>query len=310
MFSKFRAFVISFLLSRQKHEIYNKETKVVIEGKLSSRVCSIWRKLPSDLLARTQKGIDNACAKLGANRPGYIFFRDDDVAAPGKQFAQLLELFYQLRNPLNLAVVPAWLTRIRWQSIAAPGRSARDLWCWHQHGWRHANHETSGKNQEFGPARSPATLESDIVRGRRRLENMMGNHFFPVFTPPWNRCDIRTLQLLKKHDFVAVSRSQNPKNSILKGLPDFCVNVDLHTRKDRNAVSGWVDFLAELERGVAAGLCGIMLHHSLMNTAAFEYLEFLLKMITARKELHVVHFRDLAQIKKGVRCQVSGFRKE
>ena len=219
------------------------------------------------------------------------------MAAPGKPFSQLMELFQQFHIPLNLAVVPAWLTRIRWQNIIPAGKSVNDLWCWHQHGWRHANHESSGKKQEFGPGRSAAALESEVVRGRRRLESIMGEKFFPVFTPPWNRCDKRTLQLLKKHGFVAVSRSRNSKNSILKGLPDFCVDIDLHTRKDRNAASGWVKILAELQEGIAAGLCGIMLHHNCMNAAAFEYLEILLKMITVRKELHVVHFRDLARIK-------------
>ena len=278
------------------------------EEKVSYNVCSIWRKLPPDLISRTQKCVDDACAYFNPNQPGYIFFRDDDVAAPGRPFTRLLELFYQLRNPLNLAVVPAWLTRIRWQNITAAGRSARDLWCWHQHGWRHANHETSGKNQEFGPGRSIAALESDIVRGRRRLENLIGNNFFPVFTPPWNRCDKRTLQLLKKHDYVAVSRSQNPNSPILEDLPDFCVNVDLHTRKDRNAACGWVNLLAELEKGLAAGLCGIMVHHNQMNTAALEYLEILLKMISARKEFLVVHFRDLSHIRKDLGSQVSGFR--
>jgi peptidoglycan/xylan/chitin deacetylase (PgdA/CDA1 family) len=232
-----------------------------------------------------------------------VFFRNDDVAAPGKAFASLMELFSQLHVPLNLAVVPAWLTSNRWQSIKPSGSSTDEPWCWHQHGWRHANHEISGK-KEFGPGRDVADLESDIVRGRHRLENLMGESFFPVFTPPWNRCDKRTLQLLKKHGFVAVSRSQNPKNSTLKGLADFCVNVDLHTRKDRNFASGWRNLLAEFQKGITAGLCGIMIHHNLMNTAAFEYLEILLKMITARKELHVVHFRDLARIKKGSRFKV------
>ncbi len=276
---------------------------------MSSRVCSIWRKLPSDLTTRTQQCVDDACSNLAANQPGYVFFRNDDVAAPGRAFAWLMELFSQPHVPLNLAVVPAWLTSNRWQSIKPSGSSKDELWCWHQHGWRHANHEASGKNQEFGPGRSIAALESDIVRGRRRLENLMGESFFPVFTPPWNRCDKRTLRLLRKYDFVAVSRSQNSKNSVLKDLPDFCVNVDLHTRKDRNAVSGWLNLLVELEKGIAAGLCGIMIHHNLMNTEAFEYLEILLKMITARTELHVVHFRDLARIRKGVGCQVSGVRK-
>ena len=276
---------------------------------MSSKVCSIWRKRPPDLITRTQQCINDACANLGANQPGYIFFRDDDVAAPGRPFAQLMELFDQLRVALNLAVVPAWLTRMRWRSIKPPGSSADGLWCWHQHGWRHKNYETAGKKQEFGPGRSLAALESEIVRGRRRLESLIGDNFFPVFTPPWNRCDRRTLQLLQKHDYIAVSRSQNPNNSNLKDLPDFCVSVDLHTRKDRNSASGWINFLAELQKGIASGHCGIMIHHNRMNAAAFEYLEILLKMIVARKGLQVVHFRDLARIKKGLRSQVSGKNK-
>lgn len=220
---------------------------------MSSRVCSIWRKLPSDLISRTQQCVDDACSNLAANKPGYVFFRNDDVAAPGRAFASLMELFSQLHVPLNLAVVPAWLTSNRWQSIKPSGSSTDEPWCWHQHGWRHANHEISGKNQEFGPGRDVADLESDIVRGRHRLENLMGESFFPVFTPPWNRCDKRTLQLLKKHGFVAVSRSQNPKNSTLKGLADFCVNVDLHTRKDRNFASGWRNLLAEFQKRYYSG---------------------------------------------------------
>jgi hypothetical protein len=264
-------------------------------------VCSIWRHLPSDLISRTQQCIDDACTNLGAKNPGYIFFRDDDVAVPGRQFAQLMGLFSLLRVPLNLAVVPAWLTRIRWQSIMPTGRSATDRWCWHQHGWRHKNHERADKNQEFGPCRSGAAIERDIVRGKRHLESLMGESFYPVFTPPWNRCDGRTLLFLRKHGYVAVSRSQNPNNSILKELPDLCVNVDLHTRKDRTSQSGWTNFFEELQGEIASGLCGIMIHHNRMNAAAFDYLETLLKMFVARKELQLVHFRDLAQIRTGFR---------
>ena len=264
---------------------------------MTSRVCSIWRKLPPDLSSKIQRGLDSGCANLGGNAPGYVFLRDDDVAAPGRQFAQLMGLFSQLRVPLNLAVVPVWLTRIRWQCIKPADSSLSGLWCWHQHGWRHKNHEPGGKKQEFGPDRTAHALERDVVRGRQRLESLMGDDFFPVFTPPWNRCDERTLRLLKKHGFLAVSRSQNPKNSILKGMPDFCVNLDLHTRKDRNSQSGWINLFDELQRQIASGTCGIMIHHNRMNTAAFDFLKMLLEMIMARKELRVVNFREMARIK-------------
>ena len=277
---------------------------------MTSRVCTIWRKLPPDLSSKIQRSLDSGCANLGVNTPGYVFLRDDDVAAPGRQFAQLVALCSQLRIPLNLAVVPVWLTRTRWQCIKPSDPSISGLWCWHQHGWRHKNHEPGGKKQEFGPGRTATALERDVVRGRQRLESLMEDDFFPVFTPPWNRCDERTLRLLRKHGFLAVSRSQNPNNSILKGMPDFCVNLDLHTRKDRNYQSGWINLFDELQRQIASGMCGIMIHHNCMNTAAFDFLKVLLEMIRARKELRVVNFREMARLKRGPRSRVSGARKE
>ena len=233
---------------------------------------------------------------LGTNKPGYIFFRDDDVAVPGKQFTQLRGIFFQLHVPLNLAIVPAWLTRRRWRSMQNFNRSAADLWCWHQHGWRHINHEIIGKKQEFGPNRSDSAIEDDILKGRRRLERLIGESYYPVFTPPWNRCDPRTLRFLKKHGYVAVSRSQNPDRSMLKGLTDICVNVDLHTRKERSSASGWANLFEELKAAISSGRCGIMIHHNRMNPAAFDFLEMLLNFIAARTELQLVHFRDLAQV--------------
>jgi hypothetical protein len=245
---------------------------------------------------------------LGINKTGYIFFRDDDVAVPGKQFTQLRELFFQLHVPLNLAIVPAWLTRVRWQSILPSKQSAAGLCCWHQHGWRHKNHEIIGKKQEFGPYRSDTAIEDDILKGRRRLERLIGENFYPVFTPPWNRCDARTLRFLILHGYVAVSRSQNPNRSMYKDLPDFCVNVDLHTRKERSAVSGWAKLFEELGAAISSGLCGIMIHHNRMNPAAFEFLQLLLQILVTHKDLRLVHFRELARVNKGFRCQVSGVR--
>jgi hypothetical protein len=217
-----------------------------------------------------------------------------------------MDLFSDLRVPLNLAVVPAWLTRVRWQRIKTSDSPAAGLWCWHQHGWRHQNHEPGAKKQEFGPGRKTTDLERDVLLGKQRLERLMGESFFPVFTPPWNRCDKKTLRILQNNGYLAVSRSQNPHNPVLKTLPDFCVNLDLHTRKDRYYRSGWADFLKELEKRISTGMCGIMMHHNRMNTAAFDFLKMLLEMIVARKELRVVNFREMARIRKGSRFKVQG----
>jgi hypothetical protein len=110
------------------------------------------------------------------------------------------------------------------------------------------------------------------------------------------------------HGYVAVSRSQNPNRSMHKDLPDFCVNVDLHTRKERSAVSGWANLFEELGAAISSGLCGIMIHHNRMNPAAFDFLEMLLETLVKCRQLQLVHFRDLVQVRIGFRGQGSGFR--
>jgi hypothetical protein len=49
-----------------------------------------------------------------------------------------------------------------------------------------------------------------------------------------------------------------------------------------------------------------MIHHQRMNDAAFIFLEILLQVIAARKNLRLVHFKDLIQINKGVGCSAGG----
>jgi hypothetical protein len=166
-------------------------------------------------------------------------------------------------------------------------------WCWHQHGWLHANHEADGKKQEFGPSRCQADLKRDIGRGRQRLEKMIGHNFFPVFTPPWNRCDQKTLAVLEDLDYAAVSRSRKSRSPSLSALPEFDVNVDLHTRKEKSAAAGWHNLLAEMQQAIASGRCGIMIHHQRMNVAAFEFLEILLVTLAGFQEIKPVHFKDM-----------------
>jgi hypothetical protein len=71
------------------------------------------------------------------------------------------------------------------------------------------------------------------------------------------------------------------------------VGVDLHTRKDADPEKGWINLMAELNRALASGVCGIMIHHQRMNHAAFEGLELILKLVRARKEMDLVHFREM-----------------
>lgn len=259
-------------------------------------LCSLsplWTSPCSNLASRIEHCIDLARDLVGRGRAGYVFFRADDVAVPGKQFVRLMDLFTRYRTPLSLGVVPVWLTGGRWEHLKGLTGKDPSLWCWHQHGWRHLNHEAEGKKQEFGGSRSPSQIRADLLRGRHRLEMHMGEEFYPVFTAPWNRCSSITLALLKELRYHAVSRSQGSLPPAPEGLPDFQVNVDLHTRKELAPEEGWDGLFAELKGALSSGWCGIMIHHRRMNDVAFHFLEVFLQKLSRHEGLRIVHFKDL-----------------
>jgi hypothetical protein len=165
--------------------------------------------------------------------------------------------------------------------------------CWHQHGWRHINHEKEGKKQEFGPNRSHDKIRKDIINGRDRLEILMENSFYPVFTPPWNRCSLTTLNVLKELGYYAVSRIKEGRPPSPNGLVDFQINVDLHTRKEANPIEDWDCLFTELSQAISSGTCGVMIHHQRMNDAAFNFLDLFLKTVVKRKDLIPVHFKEM-----------------
>jgi hypothetical protein len=262
-------------------------------SQMQNNVSPIWQRLPTDIVARTERYIDAGCEQNTTRGDGYLFFRADDIAVPGKNFTRLLELFSTNRLPLCLAVVPAWLTRPRWLALKRAGQKAAFRWCWHQHGWRHINHEINGKKQEFGAGRSRADLEHDIACGRQRLESLLGKSFYPVFTPPWNRCGRDTLASLCEMEYRAVSRSRNSRPEPPVGLQEIPVNVDLHTLKAQTPEAAWERLLSDLDRAVVGGVCGIMIHHRVMTDAAFDFLHMLLRNIAARRRLIPATFREL-----------------
>jgi peptidoglycan/xylan/chitin deacetylase (PgdA/CDA1 family) len=262
---------------------------------MRSDIPAIWRRPPSALDLRLDDRLRSGCGKAESTHPASLFFRADDVVVPGMNFNRMMDLFAKYGVPLSLAIVPAWLTPPRWQYLNSFEEKNPSRWCWHQHGWRHVNHEVEGKKQEFGGARSLAQITQDLTRGKRRLEQLMAESFYPVFTPPWNRCSADALQALKELGYAAVSRSRGSKPLSPGGLPDFYVNVDLHTRKERDSAAGWRNLLDEFEQAVASGFCGIMIHHQLMNAAAFDFLEILLKALTKNSAIRLVNFKDLGR---------------
>ena len=239
--------------------------------------------------AQIKKAIDRGCKEF--SNP-HLFFRADDIGAPSDKFNQLIALFKKHSLPLCLATVPAWLTETR-AEILFKTTGTSDQWCWHQHGRVHRNFETSGKNQEFGPARPKEVISKQLQLGNARLANLLGDQLQPYFTPPWNRCSEDTLVALSEQGFKAISRSKNARPEAHKALPDFAVNVDLHTRKELTAEHAFNSILTEIENALASGCCGIMIHHQCMNDRAFMLLDTLLGLINDFKQIKPVTFKDI-----------------
>ena len=215
--------------------------------------------------------LDRGCERCGDRVK--VFFRADDVGVPSRNFTRLLGLFAEHRMPLADA--------------------CSELWCWHQHGWRHVNHEPVGKKSEFGQGRTHGEIRSDLKRGQTRLKEILGSCFCPVFTPPWNRCDRRTLGTLDEMGFLAVSRSAGGLPESPKGLPDLCVHIDLHTRKGMGPATDRALLFHEIEQAFTRGRCGIMLHHRRMNGSAFEFLDVLLNILSTHPRVERVGFREM-----------------
>lgn len=253
-------------------------------------VSALWQtELPGDLEQR----LADLCAEA-ANRPGPVpvFFRADDIGRVDTNFSRLMELFTDHALPLCPALVPDWLSVDSWAAIR-PSPRAEAFFCWHQHGFSHVNHETTGKKNEFGDSRSPDAVHRDIYAGKRKLEQIVGRVFMPVFTPPWNRCSRQTMQLLQELNFMALSRSINVQPPPPAGLPDLMINIDLHTRRETDPVLGMNNLLTECRAALANGRMGFMLHHERMNQQAFSFLELLFQAVKNQPNLVPCTFREL-----------------
>lgn len=245
----------------------------------------------ADIGKQIANHIERGC-QLAPKHP-LVFFRADDIAVPSRQFQQLVECFQKNKLPLCLATVPAWLTERRLRELRRLTGANNNQWYWHQHGRVHRNFETDGKKQEFGPARTRSEIQTSLTQGRKRLEHLLDKDFHPVFTPPWNRCGIDTLQSLVDLNYRAISRSKGAQPETIDFLPDYQVNVDLHTRREATPQLALDNLLKEIEQGVGSGLCGIMIHHQRMNSAALLLLDILLGLIKSNRKLVPVHFGDL-----------------
>jgi len=264
---------------------------------MKNLISPIWQSLPDNIEQKIDHCIVKALADRVQSKNTVLMLRADAIGVPGKSFYRLLDIFMEYNIPLSLAVVPSWLYESRWNVIKKRiPENKKYLFCWHQHGWRHSNYEENGKKQEFGPERSISDIIDDLESGWLRLESVMGRDFYSVFTPPWNMCSNDALNLIKEMKYKCISRIQGIEPLAPKGLADFPINVDLHTREEKNQSIDWGKLYLELKYTISHGYCGIMIHHQNMNDHSFKFLEIFLNIIKNKKNIKPVNLRTLCEI--------------
>lgn len=231
--------------------------------------------------------------------PVTIFWRDDDAGWDTPALERLVERFHRQRVPVDLAVIPAELDRsladrlLDWRATGLVGL--------HQHGFSHHNRQTTGRKCEFGSARPLGRIAADIARGRRRLDDLLGDAADPIFTPPWNRCVDDVADVLATLGFRAISRDRSAGTIGHPGLAELPVAVDWF---GSHRGVRWAR--SELGRRLAAeligdGPVGIMLHHAVSDADELRHLEDLLGVLGDHPKARSVPMRALvAQVSAGV----------
>ncbi len=253
---------------------------------------ALWENPPPDLAGRAAAVVARHAGKSARPR---VFFRADDIHEADPGFLRLARIFSARSAPLCLAVVPAWTTPRKAAGLLAACKGSPDLWCFHQHGFDHGNRSSQGKKSEFPDTRDRESIHADLDRGKGLMAELFPGRFRAILTPPWNRVGEKALASALRLGFDAVSRSLGSLPPPPPGLPDFPVHVDLHTRKETDPRLAAANLLQELNNGLEGGLCGIMIHHALMNDAAFDFLERLVGQVAGEESLELVHLGDLAR---------------
>ncbi|MFQ5544144.1 MAG: glycosyltransferase, partial [Nitrospiria bacterium] len=137
-----------------------------------------------------------------------IFLRDDDANDDLEKLRQLFDVTLASGVPLNLEIIPDDLTEAGIRLLRNHKHLHPTLVELNQHGWRHVNHETEGRKCEFGVSRTFEQQLEDISKGKSRLEKIFNSKFYPVFTPPWNRCTEETLKALDHLGFKVFSKDK------------------------------------------------------------------------------------------------------
>ncbi len=227
-------------------------------------------------------------------RPVAFFFRDDDAGWRDDRLFLLLDLFNRYSVPVDLAVIPAELTKDLSRELRHRAEATPQLLAFHQHGWAHVNHESEGRKCEFGPSRPKDRQHTDLLLGKQKIEQMLGCAA-EVFTPPWNRCTAATAECLTELGFRVLSRDATAAPLNLPGLVELPVRIDWFAKRKSERLSYPCLGKQIAEALVERQPVGIMLHHAVMDETELFRLGQLLAVFSAHANASCRQMKALAE---------------
>jgi len=228
--------------------------------------------------------------------PVRFFFRADDVGWDDDGMWALLKLFARHSLPVDLAVIPTDVTEGLARSLLVHAEWSSCGIGFHQHGFAHLNHESTGRKNEFGPSRPGRQQRRDIAAGRKRLAALLGSSIDPIFTPPWNRCSRATGLCLAELGFRVLSREARAVPFEIPHLLELPVGIDwfAHRKGVRLSKPDFGQLVAAAIR--RRGPVGIMFHHAVMDEAERAATGALLALISQHPMAVPTLMRSLAGV--------------
>ncbi|MBL4720112.1 MAG: polysaccharide deacetylase family protein [Alphaproteobacteria bacterium] len=212
-----------------------------------------------------------------------FWWRDDDATRMTPALTRLLDIADE--TPISLAVIPHDAT-----AELADALNTRPHATVLQHGFAHLNHAPSDeKKAEFGAHRTPDAMRLDLIAGFKRIGDLFGARFRPMFVPPWNRMTNSLVPRLASVGFRAYSTyGATPANA----APPTAV-TQINARADIINWRGGRRFLGETaslelltthlsqrRQGSAADQpTGLLTHHADHDDACWRFIETLLRVI-------------------------------
>lgn len=278
------------------HEILSKEDKPAPFHSTSHASNSLPYSKGPTWIHTLQEGLDRV-SQTRSVIP--IFLRDDDIDEDEESLRHLLDITLSRTVPMNLQIIPKTLTEGGIRILKDFNRVNPDLVSLNQHGWSHINHEPVGRKCEFGTSRNFQEQLEDIRRGKTILETIFPMRFFPVFTPPWNRCTSDTFKALDTLGFQILSKDLGKHPITDYSFTEISTSLDLFTWKGEAKMKNPQDIvqllLSQFEN---LEIIGILLHHKVMNTKSFAFLDQLLRELAHWPNIEFHTFQTLLQTEK------------